>query len=291
MNQFNIIGKTRLWFLFSGTLIVISLLTLLFNGMVRGKIMNFGIDFTGGTLLNLRFTQPVNVGQVREVLDGYKLAGAGVQKSGDNDVLIRCEPLETEIRQKIVDDLGQKLGGAELLEADTIGPVIGAELRTQAIWAILLASAGILIYLSFRFEFIYAMAGVLALLHDAIITTGFMALLYRNIDVTFVAGILTILGYSINDTVVIFDRIRENLRKPGAGKKKFAELVNNSLWETMARSINTVLTVIVMVLTLLIFGGENIRDFCLLLIIGFTFGCYSSIFIASPIVVMLEKKK
>ena len=290
MNQFNIIGKTRLWFLFSGTLIVISLLTLLFNGMVRGKIMNFGIDFTGGTLLNLRFAQPINVGQVREVLDGYNLAGAGIQKSGDNDVLIRCEPLETEIRQKIVDDLGQKLGGAELLEADTIGPVIGAELRTQAIWAILLASAGILIYLSFRFEFIYAMAGVLALLHDAIITTGVMALLYRNIDVTFVAGILTILGYSINDTVVIFDRIRENLRKPGAGKKKFADLVNNSLWETMARSINTVLTVIVMVLTLLIFGGENIRDFCLLLIIGFSFGCYSSIFIASPIVVMAEKK-
>jgi len=289
--MFDIIKKTRVWFLFSGTLIVLSIVTLMFNGMVRGKILNFGIDFTGGTLLNLRFTQQVTVGQVREVLDTYKLGGAGIQKSGEKDILIRFEPLETEIRQKIVDDLGQRLGGVELLEADTIGPVIGSELRSQAIWAILLASAGILIYLSFRFEFIYAAAGVVALLHDAIITTGFMALLYRNVDVTFIAGILTILGYSINDTVVIFDRIRENLKKPGAQKKKFFELVNQSLWETMARSINTVLTVIVMVLMLLIFGGENIRDLCILLMIGFTFGAYSSIFIASPLVVLWERGK
>ena len=289
--MFDIIGKTRLWFLFSGTLIVLSLVALTFNGMVRGKLLNFGIDFTGGTLLNLRFSQPVSVGQVREILDAYKLGGAGIQKSGEKDILIRCEPLETEVRQKIVDDLGQKLGGVELLEADTIGPLIGSELRGQAVWALILASAGILIYLSFRFEFIYAAAGVIALLHDAIISTGFIALLYRNVDITFVAGILTILGYSINDTVVIFDRIRENLKKPGAQKKKFSELVNQSLLETMARSINTVLTVIVMVLMLLIFGGENIRDFCLLLMVGFTFGTYSSIFIASPIVVLWERRK
>jgi len=289
--MFDIIKKTRVWFLFSGTLIVLSIVTLMFNGMVRGKVLNFGIDFTGGTLLNLRFTQPVSVGQVREVLDTYKLGGAGIQKSGEKDILIRFEPLETEVRQKIVDDLGQKLGGVELLEADTIGPVIGSELRYQAIWALILASAGILIYLSFRFEFIYAAAGVVALLHDAIITTGFMALLFRNVDITFIAGILTILGYSINDTVVIFDRIRENLKRPGAQKKKFSELVNQSLWETMARSINTVLTVIVMVLMLLIFGGENIRDFCLLLLVGFTLGAYSSIFIASPLVVLWERGK
>ena len=289
--MFDLIKKTRLWFLFSGTLIVISLAALIGNGMVRGKIMNFGIDFTGGTLLNLRFSQSINIAQVREVLDSYKLGGAGIQKSGEKDLLLRCEPLETETRQKLIDDLGKKLGGVELLEADTIGPLIGAELRSQAIWALLLASAGILIYLSFRFEFIYAAAGVVALLHDAIITTGLFALLFRNTDITYVAGILTILGYSINDTVVIFDRIRENLKKPGAQKKKFSELVNISLWETMARSINTVLTVIVMVLTLLIFGGENIRDLCVLLLIGVSFGAYSSIFIASPLIVLWERNK
>ncbi len=287
----NIIKKYRLWFMFSGALIVLSVLTLAFNGMVRGKVMNFGIDFTGGTILNLRFTQPVNVGQVRGILDEYKMGDAGIQKSGDNDFLIRLEPIDPELRQKIVDEAGQKLGGVELLEADTIGPVIGAELRTQALWAILLADGLILLYLSFRFEFIYALAGVLALLHDAIITTGFMAFLYRNIDVTFVAGILTILGYSITDTVVIFDRIREDLRKPGALKKPFADLVNQSIMSTLARSINTVLTVIVMVLSLLIFGGENTRDLCILLLIGFSFGCYSSIFIASPIVVLFGGRK
>jgi len=287
----NIIGKTRLWFFISGTLIVISLAALFFNVMVHGKAMNFGIDFTGGTLLNLRFTQPVTVAQVREILHTHNLGGAVIQRSGEKDILIRSEPIEGEVRQKIVAELSEKLGGVELLEADTIGPVIGSELRAQALWALIIAAVGILVYVSFRFEFIYAAAGVIALLHDAIISTGFMALLWRNIDVTFVAGILTILGYSINDTVVIFDRIRENLKKPGAHKKKFAELVNQSLLETMARSINTVLTVIVMVLAMLFFGGENLKDLCLVLLIGFVCGTYSSIFIASPIVVWWETRK
>ncbi len=287
----NIIGKTRLWFFISGTLIVIGISALAFNGLTRGKVMNFGIDFTGGTMINLRFVQPVTVAQVREVLSGHKLGEAVIQKSGERDILIRTEPLEGEVRQKVVAELSEKLGGAELLESDTIGPVIGRELRTQAIWALLLASLGIVIYVSFRFELIYALAGVLALLHDAIITTGFIALLWRPTDVTFVAAILTILGYSINDTIVIFDRIRENLKKPGASKKKFADLVNISLWETMARSINTVLTVLVVVLSLLIFGGETLKEFSLVLLFGFTIGTYSSIFIASPLVVMWEKGK
>jgi preprotein translocase subunit SecF len=252
--------------------------------------MNFGIDFTGGTILNLRFNQMVDLGEVRNILHVYNLGDASIQRSGDKDILIRTTPLETEVRQKLVDELGQKFNGVELLEADTIGPVIGAELRTQAIWAIILASVGILIYIAFRFDFIYAAAGVTALLHDAIITTGLFALLWRNTDISYVAGILTILGYSINDTVVIFDRIRENLKKPGAGKLKFGDLVNRSLWETMARSINTVLTVIVMVLMLMIFGGENIRDLCILLLIGVSFGCYSSVCVAAPLVVWWENR-
>jgi len=285
----NIIGKTRLWFFLSSVLIVISLATLVGNGVMRGKPMNFGIDFTGGTLLNLRFTSPVTVAAVREILHVHKLGGAVIQRSGERDIFIRSEPIEGEIRQQIMAELGEKLGGVELLEADTIGPLIGAELRLQALWALLIATAGILIYISFRFEFIYAVAGVAALVHDAIISTGFIALLWRNVDITFIAGILTILGYSINDTVVIFDRIRENMKKPG--KKNFAEVVNRSLLETMARSINTVLTVIVMVLAMLFFGGENLRDLCLVLLIGFVSGTYSSIFIASPIVVWWESRK
>lgn len=287
----NIIKKTKFWFTISGLLIILSVSGLLFNTISRGKMMNFGIDFTGGTLINVRFTEPISVSQVRDVLAGYKLGEAVIQRSGERDIFIRTEPLEVGMRQEIITKLSEKYNGAELLEADTIGPTIGAELRTQAILALLFASLGIVIYVSFRFEMLYAMAALLALFHDAIITTGVMAILWRSIDVTFIAAILTILGYSINDTIVIFDRIRENLKRPGAQKKSFAELVNTSLWETMARSINTVLTVVVMVLALLFFGGETLREFCLTLLIGFICGTYSSIFIAAPLVVLWHKRR
>lgn len=282
----DVIGKTRLWFILSGLLIALAVFAFGFNLFVHGRAMNFGIDFTGGTLLNLRFEKPVSVGEVRAVLDAYKLGESVIQKSGENDILIRTAPIESEVRANIIKDLNEKIGSAEILEADIIGPTIGKELSTQAIWALIIASIGIIIYVSFRFEFGYAVAALLALYHDAIITAGIMALLWRSIDVTFVAAILTIMGYSINDTIVIFDRIRENLKKPALAKKKFGELVNISIWETLARSINTVLTVIVMVLCLLVIGGETLREFSLTLLIGFSLGMCSSIFVAPPILVI-----
>jgi len=282
------IGKKGIWFTFSGILIVISILALIGNGIFHGKIMNFGIDFTGGTLLSLRFDNPVTVEGVRDVLIKYNLAGSVIQKVGEADISIKSEPIETDVRAKIIEDLKEKLGNATLLEADTIGPVIGKELRTQAILALIVASIGITIYVSFRFEFIYAVAALIALYHDAIITTGIIALLWRNVDTPFVAAILTIMGYSINDTIVIFDRIRENIGKIGT-KKPFIAIVNESITQTMARSINTILTCIVMIVALLAFGGETIREFNIVLLIGFVFGGYSSIFIASPIVVMFKK--
>ena len=294
----NIIKKTKLWFTLSGMLIVLGICGLLFNSVTRGKPMNFGIDFTGGTMINVRFNSPnisaanpVKIADVRDVLHHYKLGEAVIQRSGERDVFIRTEPIETETRQQIIQELYQKYDGVDLLEADTIGPVIGAELRAQAFWALVLALIGILIYVSFRFEFVFATAAVVALAHDAIITTGIMAILWRSIDISFIAAILTILGYSINDTIVIFDRIRENSKKPAYRKLSFAQMVNESIWETMARSINTVLTVLVMVLAFLFFGGETLREFSLTLLIGFTAGAYSSIFIASPLVVMWSKKE
>jgi preprotein translocase subunit SecF len=251
--------------------------------------MNFGIDFTGGTLLNLRFEKPISVADVRSILDKYKLGESVIQKSEEKDVLIRTSPVENEVRAQMLRDFNDKFGKVEILEADVIGPTIGKELASQAIWAIIIASIGIIIYVSFRFEFKYAVSALVALYHDAIITTGIIALLWRNVDVTFVAAILTIMGYSINDTIVIFDRIRENLKKPNYAKKRFAELVNLSIWETMARSINTVLTVLVMVLALLFLGGETLREFSLTLLIGFTLGMCSSIFVAPPILVLWQK--
>ena len=287
--MFDIIGKTRLWFLISGVLIALAVFALSSNSFVRGKAMNFGIDFTGGTLLNLRFEKPVTVDEIRKVLDDFKLGESIIQKSGEQDILIRSVPLENETRTGILKDLAEKVAGVEILEADVIGPTVGKELATQSIWALIIASIGIIIYVSFRFEFKYAVSALLALYHDAIITTGIIALLWRTVDVGFVAAILTIMGYSINDTVVIYDRIRENLKKPALAKKKFHELVNISIWETMARSINTILTVIVMVLCLLFLGGETLREFALTLLIGFTLGGCSSIFVAPPILVLWHK--
>ncbi len=290
----DVVKNRRIWFLFSSALILLAVVALGFNAFVRGKPLNFGIDFTGGTLINLRFERPVSVGEVRSVLDEFKLGESIIQKSADNDILIRTVPIEGDVRAKIMADMNTKVGTSEILEADVIGPSIGRELATQAVWALIIASIGIIIYVSFRFEFRYAVSALLALYHDAIITTGLIALFWRTVDVGFVAAILTIMGYSINDTIVIYDRIRENLKKPANAKKKFGELVNISIWETLARSINTVLTVIIMVVLLLFLGGESLRDFSLTLLIGFTFGAYSSIFIAPPLLVMWElrdKKK
>src|SRR3989339_2021477 len=224
-------------------------------------------------------------------MDDFKLGESVIQKSGDNDILIRTVPMDVETRQKIMADMAEKIGNSEILEADIIGPTIGKELSAQAIWALIIASIGIIIYVSFRFEFKYAMAALIALYHDAIITTGIIALFWRQVDVTFFAAILTIMGYSINDTIVIFDRIRENLKKPSLAKKKFNEVVNISIWETMARSINTVLTVLFMVSCLLIFGGEPLREFSLTLLVGFAIGAYSSIFVAPPLLALWHQNE
>lgn len=284
------VGKRKYWFMLSALLLTLAVGSFVYNGIVHGKIMNLGIDFTGGTLISLRFPEPVSERDIREVLAKHNLERSVIQKSGDRDIYIRTEELERDLRVKIIGELRDRYGEVELLEADTIGPVIGKELRTQALWALLLASLGIIVYVSFRFEFKYAVAALIALYHDALITAGIVALLWRNIETPFVAAILTIMGYSINDTIVIFDRIRENIKKYHGKKKKFSEIVNISVSETLARSINTVLTTMIVVLAVLFFGGATLKDFVLVLLIGFAVGAYSSIFLASPIVAIWEAR-
>lgn len=291
----DVIKKTKIWFTISGALIALAVFALSFNAFVHGRPMNFGIDFTGGTLLNLRFERTINVPEIRSVLDEFKLGESIIQLSGEKgqerDALIRTVPIDGEVRAKLIAELNTKVATSEILEADIIGPTVGRELTNQAIWALLIASIGIIIYVSFRFEFKYAVSALLALYHDAIITAGLIALFWRTVDIGFVAAILTIMGYSINDTIVIYDRIRENLKKPAYAKKKFGEVVNISIWETFARSINTVLTVVIMVVLLLFLGGESLREFSLTLLIGFVFGAYSSIFVAPPLLVMWSRRE
>lgn len=288
------IEYSKVWFTLSAVLIILGVFGFSSNIIFRGRPMNFGIDFTGGTILTLRFETKAdiaaNLAKVRAVLEQFKLRENVIQVSGATDLTMRTEPLESEARGKIIEEFQKEFGPVELLEADTIGPVIGKELRTQAFWALLLATIGILIYVSFRFEFKYAVAATIALWHDAFITIGLIALFWRSVDSPFIAAILTILGYSINDTIVIFDRIRENILKPRKGKTDFVAVVNESINQTMARSINTVLTVLFMNVCLLVFGGVTIKDFALTLLIGFAIGAYSSVFIASPVLAMMENR-
>lgn len=291
--KFEIVQKYRLWFFISTLMLCVGIAGLFYNSFARGKAMNFGIDFTGGTVLTLRFDQKAdigsNIGAVRSALAGFDLKENVIQLTGENDLTIRSEPIESDTRAKIIEELQKTFGSVELLEADTIGPVIGKELRKQAFWALLLATAGILIYVSFRFEFKYAVAATIALWHDAIITVGFVALLWKSVDTAFIAALLTIIGYSINDTIVIFDRIRENKLKPKA-QEDFGSVINTSVSQTLARSINTVLTVLFINVTLLVFGGATLKDFAATLFIGFSLGAYSSIFVAPPLLYLMEKR-
>ncbi|MCL4516925.1 MAG: protein translocase subunit SecF [Firmicutes bacterium] len=296
--KLNVIGHKYLWLSISGVLLLIGLSFLVTVGLKPG------IDFTGGTILQRTFEEKVSVAQVRTALSKPPLSELGlageasIQAGAGGTIIVRTKPLSPEREKQFDAGLEQLVGkiDRDKSSTDTVGPVIGRELLSKAIWSIILASVGILIYVAFRFEFKFAVAGVLALLHDVLMTMGLFAIFGKfmglEVNSPFVAAMLTIVGYSINDTIVIFDRIRENLRF--RKKESFAEIVDKSINQTLARSINTVATVLVTVIALHFWGGASLRDFTLALLIGITSGAYSSIFIASPLWVIFkgsEQKK
>lgn len=249
---------------------------------------NLGIDFTGGTLLDLKFSRPVTVAEVRDVIKDYHLENSTIQlASGEQieaapNVFIRTHVLDETERREVLSGMEKKLGTVEVLRVEKVGAVIGSELTKNAVIALALSWALMIVYISYRFEFKFAVSGIIAIAHDILIVIGAFSLLHKEIDASFVAAILTIVGYSINDTIVIFDRIRENLKTHRKGAS-LQELVNRSIWQTMTRSIYTVLTVLFATAALYFFGGETTKNFSLALLIGFASGAYSSIFNASPI--------
>lgn len=279
--NFDFVSKRYWWFALSALIMIPGLISIAIQGF------NLGIDFTGGTLLDLKFAQPVSVAQVRDVLKDYHLehstvqlaAGAQVEKS--QNVFVRSHVLTEEERIAAMEGL-KKLGSFEVLRVEKVGAVIGSELTRQAVLALVIAWAMMIAYISFRFEFKFAVSGILALIHDCIIVLGVFSLLRLEVDASFVAAILTIVGYSINDTIVIFDRIRENM-KTHRKTESFHDLVNRSIWQTMTRSIYTVLTVLFCSVALYVFGGETTKNFALAMTIGFVSGAYSSICNASQI--------
>ncbi|MGB9858862.1 MAG: protein translocase subunit SecF [Moorellaceae bacterium] len=270
-------GKRKIWYALSLLVIIPGIIAMFLNR----PALNFGIDFTGGNLLQVKFERPVETSQVREVLKEFNLDKATIQAAGPNEFLVRTPVLSEEESEKLLAALKDKLGNLDIERNEKVGAVIGGELTRKGLYALALASVLMVIYIGIRFEFLFGIAAVLALLHDVLVTVGLFALFRWEVNSSFVAAVLTIIGYSINDTIVIFDRIRENLRL--RKKESLEELVNKSIIQSLTRSINTVTTVIMALLALLLLGGETTKIFALAMLIGTISGTYSSIFTASPL--------
>ncbi len=287
--HFNFMGKRKLAMAVSIALVVISMGSLLTRGLV------FGIDFTGGTLIEVGYAEDADLEAVRTALAGNGFAEAQVQQFGTpRDVLIRLAPREgvksSELSDKVFGILSeQSPGKVELRRVEFVGPQVGDELTEDGALAVLVSLIAILMYVAVRFEWRFAVGSVIALVHDVTITLGFFSLFQLEFDLTVLAAVLAVIGYSLNDTIVVFDRIRENFRKIRKGDSE--EIINTSLNQTLARTIVTSLTTLIVLVALFILGGEIIHNFSLALILGVVVGTYSSIYVASSAVLMLGVSK
>lgn len=255
------------------------------------KGLEFGIDFTGGVTLELHYPASADLDQVRSVLDRGGFAGAQIQHLGTtSDVLVRLPPLAEGVDgsrygEQVLASLSAATPGVELKHREFVGPQVGDELANQGILATIFALLGIFIYLMFRFEAKFALGAIAATVHDVIFTVGWFSIFGLEFDLTVLAAVLAVIGYSVNDTVVVFDRIRENFRTMRKGTPE--EVMNRAINETLSRTIMTVSTVIVVLLALFFFGGSVIHNFALALLIGVVVGTYSSVYIASATALML----
>ena len=275
----------RLFNLVSLSLVLISILLLFFKGL------NFGVDFKGGTLIELRSNDKnINVTSLRQSFNKMKLGDFNIKKFGnENDFLIKIEKKDTSANaiEVIKKDLTSSLGSSfNFRRVENVGPKVSSELLKSGIIAIALSLAAMLFYIWVRFEWQFSLGAILALFHDVIITLGLFSLFSLEINLSIVAAVLTIVGYSMNDTVVIYDRVRENLRK--FSDIKIYELTNISINETLSRTIITSATTLLALVSIYLFGGEILKGFSLAMIMGVVFGTYSSIYIANPILVKLR---
>lgn len=283
MQKFDIIGRRKWWYLLSICIIIPGIICMATRGF------NLSIDFTGGTLIDLKFHQPVTLVQVRDVLKEYSLDSSTIQLSDASEantsenVLIRTVDLPDNERKVVMDSLREKVGEFDVLRTEKVGAVMGSELTMQAIIAMLISWVLIVVYISYRFEFKFAIAAVLGLMHDIFVVLSVFSILQKEVDASFVAALMTVVGYSTNDKIVIFDRIRENLKLHFRRGGDIVELVNTSIYQTLTRSIYTVLTVLFTTVALFFFGGDTTKNFSFAMLVGFTVGAYSSIFTSSPL--------
>ncbi len=290
-------GKTKIDFMvgrkLAMTLSVILILVAIGSVILQG--LNLGIDFTGGTLVEVGYKEPAQLTSVREALTSAGFGDATAQHFGTSkDVLIRLAPKEgidsSELSDQAFAAINQSASGdADLRRVEFVGPQVGEELTEDGGLAMLYALIGILIYVALRFEYRFAVGSVIALIHDVLITIGIFSLFQIEFDLPVLAAVLAVIGYSLNDTIVVYDRIRENFRKIRKGTSE--EIINTSLNQTLSRTLVTSLTTLLVLVALFLFGGEIIHGFALALIIGIIIGTYSSIYVASTAVLMLGISK
>jgi preprotein translocase subunit SecF len=295
--KFSIIKQQRYWWTISATIILIGLIAMAISVQQFGAIIRPGLDFIGGTRLQFELdctqpnncTKPLDISTVREVLAEQGLANSSIQILGTEQraASIRTVPLDVEQRTKLQTALTEKIGvfATEKTKIDTVGPTIGRQLLTTGLLALAVSFLGIIVYLTFRFQFDYAFFALVALFHDILMTVGIFSILGLVLgleaDSLFIVALLTIAGFSVQDTVVIYDRVRENIKLHP--DQPIEQIVDDSVRQSLSRSINTVFATLLTLFSLFLFGGETIKNFALTLIIGFTMGAYSSIFIASAL--------
>lgn len=277
-------GKSKLAMFFSIALVLSSFAVLAVKGL------NYGVDFAGGTIVQVKYTATAPIDAMREKLKNNEIFdGASITEFGSADeVVIRMRTSTSDVVVDVGDVTKETLSGTgefEIRRVDIVGPKVGSELKEKGIMSLLLAILGILIYVAFRFEWRFALASVLALIHDISIAIGAIALVGLEVNLDVLAALLTILGYSLNDTIIVFDRIREGIVK--GRDSEFGEIINDSITNTLSRTTLTSLTTLFVVFTLFVWGGEIIHAFAFTLLVGITIGTYSSIFVASPMLLLL----
>jgi preprotein translocase subunit SecF len=300
---FSVIKQQKTWWTVSSILTIASLIAMIVSFNVLGAPQRPGLDFIGGTRLQFGLdcqvpnncSEPISTDKVREVLDSQGLGGSSIQVIDKYNLSIRAKTLDVEQRTKLQSELNSKIGqfAKESVQIDTVGPTVGRELFTAGLLALILSFFGIIVYLSFRFQFDYAFFAIVALFHDTLITAGVFSILGLvagiEVDSLFLVALLTIIGFSVNDTVVIYDRIRETSSQNA--DLSINEIVDSAVNQTLGRSINTSLTALLPLVAIFIFGGETLKYFALALIIGFAFGAYSSIFIASTLLAWWRSRR
>ena len=289
VTEYNFMAKKTMAIVLSSVVILVGIISMITHGGLK-----YGIDFDGGTLVQLKFKTPPAIEDLRDGLKTIGLGDSTIQEFGSkNHILIRVEKSEEkleEIGSKVKNSLIGKFQADDILveRVEMVGPKVGKDLREKAILSIIYAIIGIVIYISWRFELQYAIAAIIALVHDVLVTVGAFSLADKEFTLVIVAAFLTIIGYSLNDTIVVFDRIRENMRRKG--KASLSDVINMSINQTLSRTILTSGTTLLVVVALFFRGGEIIHDFSFALIVGVVVGTYSSIFIASVFLVYWEKR-